>query len=465
MAEGVLGEIVARKRVDVARRFEDFDPRARAVPTSRSLRAALARKGARFVMEVKRISPSAGMLREGAEPAAVARAYAGAADAVSVLTDEPYFGGSLADLAAVRRAFEGPVLAKDFVIDVRQIAEARLAGADAVLVMLSVADDDLARGLIAEATRLNMDALVEVHDAAEARRAVALGAPLIGVNNRDLKTLKVDLATTERISPLIPADRTLVSESGVNDRADAARLAPHADAFLVGSALMRAENTARAARALAFGRVKICGLTTPDDAKRALAAGACFAGVIFAADSPRAVSRAKAALIAARAHAEGGDVVGVFRDAPPAEVAEIARDLRLGAVQLHGREDDAYIAELRRGLPEATEIWAACAVDKAPEPRRAGADRTVFDAALGGRSGGTGRAFDWSLIKDRADLASSVLAGGLTPSNAAAASAVGAHALDVSSGVERAPGAKDPEKLKAFFEALRLPSRGEKTVC
>jgi indole-3-glycerol phosphate synthase/phosphoribosylanthranilate isomerase len=231
---GVLGEIVARKRADVAARLGGTgieELRARAAPTRRSLRASLARPGARFIMEVKRASPSQGTLREQVDPAQVARAYRGAADAISVLVDTPYFGGSYADLAAVRAEFDGPILAKDFVVDPRQVPEARLHGADAILVMMSVLDDAEAAAVIAEARRLGMDALVEAHDEAELRRAVALGAQLIGINNRDLKTLRVDLAVTERLAPLVPADRILISESGIADRADVDRLAPMWTAF------------------------------------------------------------------------------------------------------------------------------------------------------------------------------------------------------------------------------------------
>jgi indole-3-glycerol phosphate synthase/phosphoribosylanthranilate isomerase len=220
--EGVLGEIVARKRHDVAARLEGVTLealRAKAVPTEKSLKAALARPGARFIMEVKRVSPSEGTLRQGADPAAIARAYRGAADAISVLVDGPYFGGSYDDLAAVRAEFSGPILAKDFVIDPRQVPEARIHGADAVLAMLSVLDDDQAAQVMAEARRLGMDVLVEAHDEAELRRALGLGAEIVGINNRDLKTLKVDLATTERLAPMVPKDRVLVAESGIRTAA------------------------------------------------------------------------------------------------------------------------------------------------------------------------------------------------------------------------------------------------------
>ena len=465
MAEGILGEIVARKRVDVAARLGGLsfaDLAAQAAPTTRSLRAALGRPGARFIMEVKRASPSGGTIRAGADPAAVARAYAPSADAVSVLTDTPYFGGLLADLAAVRAAYEGPILAKDFVIDARQIAEARLHGADAVLVMLSVLSDEEARAMIAAAARLGMDVLVEAHDKSEVRRAIALEAPVVGINNRDLRTLEVDLAVTELLSRLVPTDRLLVSESGIDNRADVERLAPHADAFLVGSSLMRAEDPALAARAMAYGRVKVCGITNPGDARMTAARGASFAGLIMVPGTPRALDLGQAQAVAAEAPLR---MVGVFRNEKLMQVAQSASALGLAAVQLHGDEDAAYIKGLRGLLPEGTEIWAASAVgDDVPAPR-AGSDRTLFDTAVNGRSGGTGTAFDWSRLKGRPELGSAILAGGLNPANAREAAAVGAFALDVSSGVEAEPGRKDEAKMQAFFEALRVPDRREPCRC
>jgi indole-3-glycerol phosphate synthase/phosphoribosylanthranilate isomerase len=461
----VLAGILARKRADVAARFAGVglaDLRAQAAPTALSLRAALARPGARFVMEVKKASPSAGALA-AADAATQARAYAGAADAVSVLTDTPFFGGSLDDLRAVRAAFAGPVLAKDFVVDPRQVVEARIAGADAVLAMLSVLGDEEANMVIAEARALDMDVLVEAHDDEEVRRAIALGAPLIGINNRDLKTLKVDLATTERLARLVPPDRLVVAESGIEERADVARLAPHADAFLVGSALMRAAAPARAARALAFGRVKVCGVTNGKDAALAARSGANWVGMVMVPGTPRAVTLAQAEAVATAA--EGTARVAVFRNEKMMAVADAARALGLDAVQLHGSEDATYIRGLRRLLPDGVEIWAAGAVGEAvPEPRL-GADRTLFDTSVGGQSGGTGRAFDWARIRGRSELGAALLAGGLRPENAAEAARVGAYGLDVCSGVEAAPGRKDPERIGAFFAALRLTARGEAVPC
>jgi len=452
---GILGAIVARKRMDVAARLGTSTPDA--APTRRSLAAALAGPGARFVMEVKKASPSAGALRAGADPAALARAYAAAASAISVLTDGPYFGGSLDDLAAVRRTYDGPILAKDFIVDARQVAEARLHGADAVLVMLSVLPDGEARMVMREAERLGMDVLVEAHDEHEVRRAVALGARLIGINNRDLRTLEVDLAATERLAPLVPDDRLLVAESGIASREDVERLAPHADAFLVGTFLMRAEDPAEAARSLAFGRVKICGITNRADLDMAAAAGATHAGFVMVPGTPRAVTLAavEAILDGARSRPR---LVGIFRDESPENVNAAARRLGLDAVQLHGREE---VGRYRALLPETTELWAAAQVGADLAGPRIGADRILFDSG----PGGTGRTFDWSRVAGRPDLRRGLLAGGLNPANARAASRLGAYALDVGSGLEAVPRWKDSNRVAAFFEALRPQVRGETVLC
>jgi indole-3-glycerol phosphate synthase/phosphoribosylanthranilate isomerase len=211
--------------------------------------------------------------------------------------------------------------------------------------------------------------------------------------------------------------------------------------------------------------VKVCGLTSEEDVARAAAAGASYAGIIMVPGTPRAVSSAQAEGLARAAADAGIHSVGVFRNETPAEVAQRAQRLGLSAVQLHGQEDSSYIAALRNMLPERCEIWAAGPVgDEVPELRQ-GADRTLFDSAVNGRSGGTGQVFDWTRLKDRQDLESGIVAGGLQAENAAAASRIGAYALDVSSGVEQAPGKKDPAKLDAFFEALRLPVRHEVKPC
>jgi indole-3-glycerol phosphate synthase / phosphoribosylanthranilate isomerase len=457
---GVLGEIAAAKRDELARRFDGISLdalRARTEPTTHSLASLLAQDGARFILEIKKASPSGGEIRPGADPAALARGYAGVADALSVLCDRAYFGGSLDDLAAARAEFDGPILAKDFFIDPRQVPEARIAGADAVLVMLSLLDDGHAREIIAEARRFGMDALVEVHDEAEMARALALGAPLIGINNRDLRDLSIDLAVTERLARLAP-DRVLVSESGIHNRSDVERLSPLVDAFLVGSSLVRAAEPAQAARALIFGRTKLCGLNS--GASLRAARPAAFAGFVFVAGSPRHVTAQDAAPLAGTARSLGMLPVGVFRDRPVDEVAEVARTLDLHAVQLHGREDGDYVDALRTRLPDAAEIWTALSVGRDPLERRGG-DRILFDNG----EGGSGRSFDWALLQGNSELSRGLIAGGIGPHNARAAAAVGAYAIDVGSAVDESPGKKSLEKISALFDALRPAARQRVLAC
>jgi indole-3-glycerol phosphate synthase/phosphoribosylanthranilate isomerase len=455
-----LGEIAAAKREELARRYDrvSLDAlRGRAQSTERSLAGALAQDGARFILEIKKASPSAGAIRPGADPAALARGYAGVADALSVLCDGPYFGGSLDDLAAARREFDGPILAKDFFIDPRQVAEARLAGADAILVMLSLLNDETARDMIAEARLFGMDALVEVHDEVEMRRALALGAPLIGINNRDLRDLSIDLATTERLACLAP-DRTLVSESGISTRSDVERLSPLVDGFLIGSSLMRSADPAQAARELIFGRTKLCGLNCGADIRAARPAA--FAGFVFVLGSPRHVTADEAVPLAELARASGLLPVGVYRNAAVKTVADTAAALNLHAVQLHGNEDAEYVGALCRELPEGCEIWTAVSVGR-DDLTSSGGDRLLFDSG----DGGSGRSFDWSQISGHAELPRALVAGGIGPHNVSAARALGAYAIDVGSAVDERPGKKSPEKIAALFAALRPSSRQRLRQC
>ncbi|MEQ7873253.1 bifunctional indole-3-glycerol-phosphate synthase TrpC/phosphoribosylanthranilate isomerase TrpF [Sphingomonas sp. ASV193] len=451
----VLARIVARKRREVADRLGNrITP---ADPTPRSLRAALARPGARFIMEVKKKSPSGHASPRSVDEAVAA--YAPVADAISVLIDGEDFGGSLDDLRTARHRFGGPILAKDFIVDPVQVSEARAAGADAVLVMMSVLGDAEAAAVLTEAARLGMDAIVEVHDEPELARALALGATIVGINNRDLKTLRTDLAVTERLAPTIPPGVLVISESGVATRADVDRLAPLVDAFLVGSSLMAAPDIGEAARTLVHGRVKLCGLTRVEDVALAATAGATHAGFILVPGTPRALPVAEARMLATTARDMGLKAVGVFRDADPAAVARAAEALRLDAVQLHGSESETDIAALRARLPKKTEIWALCGVDVRAGPGRKGADRSLFDTRTGGRSGGTGQRFDWSLVEGRDDLSRGFIAGGIGAANAAEASRLGAYGLDVASGVEAAPGIKDRARVEALFAALRPAKR------
>ncbi len=257
----VLTKILAAKRRHVAERkaiapLAEIEHAARDAPSPRGFAAAIrcARAEGRFALiaEMKRRSPSGGEIRPGFDPAQVARDYAEAGAAcLSILTDGPYFGGRDEDLALARAAVRLPALRKDFMIDPYQIAESRALGADCILLIVAALDDGLMAELAQEAARFGMDTLVEAHDGPELDRALALDVALVGINNRNLKTLATDLATFETLALRIPSHRVRVAESGLRTTADLTRMADAgADAFLVGESLLRHTDLVVATRAL-----------------------------------------------------------------------------------------------------------------------------------------------------------------------------------------------------------------------
>ncbi|ELY2648367.1 bifunctional indole-3-glycerol-phosphate synthase TrpC/phosphoribosylanthranilate isomerase TrpF [Cronobacter sakazakii] len=449
--ETVLAKIVADKALWVEARKAQ-QPLASfqndVVPSTRRFYDALQGTRTVFILECKKASPSKGVIRSDFDPARIAGVYTHHASAISVLTDEKYFQGSFDFLPIVSAVAHQPVLCKDFIIDPYQIYLARFYQADACLLMLSVLDDEQYRQLAAVAHSLGMGVLTEVSNEEELERALHLEAKVVGINNRDLRDLSIDLNRTRELAPRLGHGVTVISESGIHTYGQVRELSRFANGFLIGSALMEHDDLESAVRQVLLGENKVCGLTRPQDAQSAWQAGALYGGLIFVGSSPRAVTdeQARAVIDAAPLR-----YVGVFRNAPVEDVVAKANAFSLAAVQLHGDEDQTYISALRASLPETTAIWKAQSVSHALPPRNLQyVDRYVLDNG----QGGTGQRFDWSLLEGQT-LDNVMLAGGLGADNCVQAAQLGCAGLDFNSGVESAPGIKDSDKLAAVFRTLR----------
>ena len=345
----VLTEICDRKREHV-----EAQKRAMPIPTllkridnappPRGFAETLARKigdeNYGLVAEIKKASPSKGLIRADFDPPALARAYeAGGATCLSVLTDEPYFQGSDDYLIAAREAVSLPVLRKDFIVDHYQVLESRALGADCILLIMACLDDAEARDFADEAKALGMDVLVEVHDRAELDRALKLDARLIGINNRDLKTLKVDLKTAEALAPLVPHDRIAVGESGLHTPDDLDRLAAAgARCFLVGESLMREKDVAAATRKLlrlpdlshvdTEGRARMVDVSAKDETERVAVAGA---RVVM---KPETLARIEAGHIAKGDVLQVARIAGIMAAKKTPELIPLCHPLALTSVEV-----------------------------------------------------------------------------------------------------------------------------------
>lgn len=451
MQETVLNKIVQDKALWLAERqqqqpLSSFQNEVQ--PSTRSFYHAL--QGARtvFILECKKASPSKGVIREDFDPAAIAGIYRHYASAVSVLTDEKYFQGSFDFLPVVSAAITQPVLCKDFMIDPYQVYLARYYQADAILLMLSVLNDEQYRQLAAVAHSLNMGVLTEVISDEELDRATALGAKVIGINNRDLRDLSIDLDRTRRLAPKVAHGVTVISESGINSYAQVRELSRFANGFLIGSALMSEDDLSAAVRRVMLGDNKVCGLTRAEDARAAHEAGAIYGGLIFAEGSPRQVDEEKARQVMSGAPLK---YAGVFRNNAIGDIVTTVAALDLQAVQLHGEEDQAFVTALRAELPERVQIWKAFSIKETlPARDWQHVDRYVFDNG----NGGSGKRFEWSLLRGES-LDNVLLAGGLGADNCEEAAQLGCAGLDFNSGVESAPGIKDALKIASVFHTLK----------
>lgn len=404
-----------------------------------------------YILECKKASPSKGLIRADFDLDAIAQVYKQYASAISVLTDEQYFQGDFAYINQVRQQVEQPVLCKDFMISPYQVYLARFHQADAILLMLSVVDDDTYRELSELAHSLGMGVLTETSNEAEFERALALEAKIIGVNNRNLHDLSIDMNRivhlVQKYQDRIPKEIRLISESGIYNHKQVQEIKPFAHGFLIGSSLMGNADLNNAVRAVVYGENKVCGLTRPQDVQAVYQNGALYGGLIFAEKSPRALSLRQAQELVVQAPLR---FVGVFQDQAVGFVEKIAKQLELFAVQLHGSEDEAYIAELAEAFDGKIQIWKAISMNAQTQFQQ---NPLVQRYVLDSKQGGSGEVFDWSLIPNEIKT-KALLAGGIGLDNIDQALKQGCLGVDLNSGVESAKGVKDPVKIEQIFKQI-----------
>lgn len=468
--QNILEKIVANKRIEIEA-LKSQKPLSSFIntlaPSKKDMYAALKRTAdkpeAGFILECKKASPSKGLIRPDFDVKAICQTYDKYAAAISVLTDKEYFQGTFDYLKTVTDTVKCPVLNKDFFVDTYQVHLARYYGADAILLMLSVLSDSEYKQLEAVAKQYNLAILTEISNDEERDRAIALGAKMIGINNRNLRDLSTDISRTFDYAPTLPDDCIIISESGIYDNAQVRELAPAVDGFLVGSSLMAPDNNRHkdidlACRKLIYGQHKVCGLTSQEDANKSADLGACFGGLIFAEKSPRCIDKETALAIT-----QGSlrlEYVGVFVNHKIEQVVDLVTSLNLYAVQLHGNEDDAYVKTLKQAFKKFAidhcQIWQAKSVTAKIPALNAQVDHFVLDS----KSPGSGQVFNWRLLAEtEQDLSRCLLAGGLGPENIITASEqisnIDLYGLDINSGVEDSPGKKSREKLNKVFAAIR----------
>jgi len=463
----VLSKIVSQRQIRLSEQAIKHS-RLEITTSDCSLVNALETSSTGFILECKKSSPSRGLLSDDYQPDNIALQYQHFASAISVLTEPDFFSGSLDDLRAVTSVVELPVLCKDFIIDTSQIYQARAAGADVILLMLSVVTNKFWLHCYRIANELGLDIITEVHNKQELNRALLLPAKIIGINNRNLHTLETDISVTKSLAEKIPPDRLIISESGISSHHQLKSLAPLVDGFLIGSSLMQSANLEASLRRLIFGEIKVCGLTLRRDADLAWQYGASYGGMIFTSVSSRCISIEQARKIC---NQQPMPMVGVFMDQPIAEVIDTAKQLQLNAVQLHGDEDIHYIQQLQALLPEKCQVWKAIScsevIDVYPTIQQAmeiknfwfekGVQKLLIDTPKDKMDHkldyqgflhddrvliAGGLAIDSTLFTRQGDEEQEVKAG-----------------FDLCSALEKTAGIKDPEKLYTLFNNLQPHTR------
>lgn len=458
----ILEQIVEKTRLRVQREKEVVSEAAMKEQAERTesklppfaFEQALAKNDIQFICEVKKASPSKGLIAKEFPYVQIAKAYeASGAACISVLTEPDFFQGRDQYLMEIKEAVGIPVIRKDFVIDAYQIYQAKVIGADAVLLICAVLNTDTIRHYLTICDKLGLSALVEAHNADEIEAAIQAGARLIGVNNRNLKDFTVDIQNSVRLRKLVPKDVIFVAESGIRTGADIQKLREaKVNGVLIGETLMRAEDKPRMLNELRGTKIKICGLTREADIAIVNEWKPDYIGFVFA-DSRRRVEDKQAAYLKEKLHPDI-QAVGVFVNDSIEHIATLCEADVIDVVQLHGDESKEYIRALKERInkPVIRAIRVQTAED-IKEGATSQADIILLDAFHPQQYGGTGEQFDIRQIP--AGYRPYILAGGITPQNVRTLiSELHPYAVDVSSGVET-DGVKDARKVAELITAVR----------
>ena len=422
---------------------------------------ALTSKSLNIIGEIKPCSPSAGKLLKDGQIDAILEVYKRQCAAISVLTDENFFGGSFDLLSYVKQKTGLPVLCKDFIVSEKQITLAKQHGADAVLLIAKILTEAELMSLFEEAERQALVAVVEVNNESDIAKVNSIAAKVVLINNRDLDTMQIDLDTTARLAPALNPDVLIISASGIKTRNDIQNLSNTTRNFLIGTSLM--QSTSLENQLTAFKRntkVKVCGITKPADALMAANAGADYIGLIFAQSSPRKVELETAREVRT-AIGNRAKTVGVFQNQDIEYVNGTAEELEMDYIQLHGSEDRDYISNcikpVIKFLPYTAPDETVYALANTPNLKH-----ILFDAQKNGDKqepisieDNLMRLANRLSSRSQFALPPFFIAGGLSPDNVAfVVRMLKPFAVDVASGVESAPGVKSQELIRAFCARL-----------
>lgn len=425
--------------------------------TKNEFLSALTSNSLNIIGEIKPSSPSAGKLLKDGQLDAILEVYKRQCAAISVLTDEKFFGGSFELLSYVKQKTGLPVLCKDFIVSEKQITLAKQHGADAVLLIAKILTEAELISLFEESKRQALVAVVEVNNQSDIAKVNSIEAEIVLINNRDLDTMQIDLETTARLATALKPDAIIISASGIKSRNDIQNLSNTTRNFLIGTSLMQSPSLENQLKEFKRDtKVKVCGITKPEDALMAVASGADYIGLIFAQSSPRTVDLETARELRI-AIGKNAKVVGVFQNQEIAYVNGVAEDLDLDYIQLHGSEDSDYISNcikrVIKSLPYTVSQETINALANTPN-----LEHVLFDAPKNGEQ----QEFigvEENLMRlesrlrtlNQSALPPFFIAGKLSPDNVAfAVRMLKPFAVDVASGVESAPGVKSQDLIRAF---------------